>query len=54
MLQIYQNQGMVEEETYASLELVPPISIIAPWCFQVTFFIVIFLYVYYILSNEVS
>lgn len=25
---------MVEEETFASLELVPPISAIAPWCFQ--------------------
>lgn len=25
---------MVEEETYASVELVRPISIIAPWCFQ--------------------
>lgn len=34
-LQIYQNQGLVEEETYVSLGLVPPISIIAPWCFQV-------------------
>lgn len=25
---------MVEEETVASLELVPPISVISPWCFQ--------------------
>lgn len=25
---------MVEEETFVSLELVPPISVISPWCFQ--------------------
>lgn len=29
---------MVEEETYATLELVPPISIIAPWCFQASLY----------------
>ncbi|XP_026816588.1 ral GTPase-activating protein subunit alpha-1 isoform X1 [Rhopalosiphum maidis] len=34
MTKIYQNQGMVEEETFVSLELVPPISVISPWCFQ--------------------
>lgn len=28
---------MVEEETFVSLELVPPISVISPWCFQVSF-----------------
>ncbi|XP_050530859.1 ral GTPase-activating protein subunit alpha-1 isoform X4 [Daktulosphaira vitifoliae] len=34
MTKIYENQGMVKEECFASLDLVPPISIIAPWCFQ--------------------
>ncbi|XP_050439323.1 ral GTPase-activating protein subunit alpha-1 isoform X2 [Adelges cooleyi] len=34
MTKIYQNQGMAEEENSVSLELVPPISIISPWCFQ--------------------
>lgn len=28
---------MVEEETFVSLELVPPISVISPWCFQASF-----------------
>ncbi|VVC33952.1 Hypothetical protein CINCED_3A022064 [Cinara cedri] len=34
MTKIYQNRSMVEEDNYASSDLVPPILIIAPWCFQ--------------------
>lgn len=32
--QIYQNEGMVEEEIFVNPDQVQTISLIAPWCFQ--------------------